>query len=277
MLVNGKKLLREAREKRYAIPAANFIDMESARAYVEAAEELSMPLILAYAQAHQSFLSLEEAALIGKYYANQAKVPVVLHLDHATDMDFIQRAIKLGFTSVMIDASTYSLEKNKEITREVVAYAHCFDVTVEAELGHVGSKDDEDIYTSVEELEEFLEGTSVDTLAVSIGTAHGVYTREVHLDFERLKELRAHTVIPLVLHGGSSSEDENLQRCALLGIAKINIFTDFMLAGGRAIHETDSEYYMDLKTSAGEAMKKVLKHYYKVFLTQVWKGVDSHA
>lgn len=276
MLVNGKQLLMEAKKNGYAIPAANFIDMDCARAYVEAAEEMHMPLILAYAQSHQGMLSLEEAAMIGKYYAEQAAIPVVLHLDHATDLDFIQKALRLGFTSVMIDASIYSLQDNQKITRSVIDMAQIYHAAVEAELGHVGSANDEDIYTKVEELSEFLNGTAVDSLAVSIGTAHGVYQRKVHLDFERLQNLHASASVPLVLHGGSSSGDENLERCAVGGIAKINIFTDFMLAADKAIKEMESASYPDLKVCIREAMKNTLQHYYQVFHTQNWRGVDLH-
>lgn len=276
MLVNGKQLLMEAKKNGYAIPAANFIDIDCARAYVEAAEEMHMPLILAYAQSHQGMLSLEEAAMIGKYYAEQAAIPVVLHLDHATDLDFIQKALRLGFTSVMIDASTYSLQDNQKITRSVIDMAQIYHAAVEAELGHVGSANDEDIYTKVEELSEFLNGTAVDSLAVSIGTAHGVYQRKVHLDFERLQNLHASASVPLVLHGGSSSGDENLERCAIGGIAKINIFTDFMLAADKAIKEIESASYPDLKVSIREAMKNTLKHYYQVFHTQNWRGVEAY-
>ena len=254
MLVNGKQLLMEAKKNGYAIPAANFIDMDCVRAYVEAAEEMDMPLILAYAQSHQGMLSLEEAAMIGKYYAEQAAIPVVLHLDHATDMDFIQETLRLGFTSVMIDASTSSLQINQKITRSVIDMAHYYDAAVEAELGHVGSVDDGDIYTKAEDLSTFLKDTAVNSLAVSIGTAHG--------DFERLQNLYASASVPLVLHGGSFSGDENLERCAIGGIAKINIFTDFMLAADKAIKEMESASYPDLKVSIREAMKNTLQHYY---------------
>lgn len=135
MLVNSKEMLLKARKENYAVPATNFIDLDSARTFVTVAEKLNKPLMLPFAQAHKDLISLEEAALIGKYLAEKVSVPVVLHLDHGEDFAFIKRAIDLGFTSVMIDASKESLENNIKLTKEVVQYAHQKDVTVEAELG----------------------------------------------------------------------------------------------------------------------------------------------
>src|SRR5699024_10775445 len=143
----------------FAIPATNFIDLDSARAYVEVAEERGLPLLLAFAQSHKDIISLEEAAVIGKFFAENAKVPIILHLDHGADQEYIYKAIELGFKSVMIDASEESFEKNVEVSKQVVDFAHKYDVTVEAELGHVGANDTsesdnltESIYTEVKDV-----------------------------------------------------------------------------------------------------------------------------
>ena len=197
MLVNSKEMLLKASKEGYAVPATNFIDLDSARTFVTVAEKLNKPLMLPFAQAHKDLISLEEAALIGKYLANKASVPIVLHLDHGEDFDFIKQAIDLGFTSVMIDASKESLENNIEITKKVVDYAQPRNVTVEAELGHVGAgtnyenhETTDSIYTEVKDVQTFIENTNVDSLAISIGTAHGAYKGTPVLNFERLAEIK---------------------------------------------------------------------------------------
>lgn len=275
MLVNGKKILQEAKANHYAIPACNYIDSDSARAFLKVAEKENRPLILAYAQKHQGILSLEEAASIGNYFAKKATVPVVLHLDHGEDIDFIAKAIQLGFNSVMIDASSESFEENIRLTREVVALSHAFDIPVEAELGHVGANDlvkdlghTGSIYTAPESVTVFIDQTKVDSLAVSIGTAHGLYKRSPHISFEALSQICQVTDLPLVLHGGSSSGDENLKRCAEGGIAKINIYTDFVDAAFQALKEWPAfKDWIEVKKKGQSAMEAVLSHYYAVFGT----------
>ncbi|MHC5228540.1 class II fructose-bisphosphate aldolase [Enterococcus sp. LJL99] len=275
MLVNSKQILSEAKKKKYAVPAPNFIDLDSARCYVQLAERRKLPLILPFAQAHEELLPLEEAALIGKYLAKKATVPVALHLDHGQDVAFIHRAIELGFTSVMIDASTESFERNIQLSKEIAKYAHQFDVTVEAELGHVGAGENyesqsmtDSIYTEVADVVTFVEQTNIDSLAVSIGTAHGTYKGTPKLNFERLNEISEKVTIPLVLHGGSSSGDKNLAYCATHGISKINIFTDLINGAYNSIKESEPKNYLDLKKEAALGMEKILDHYYQLFQTK---------
>lgn len=275
MLVNSKEMLLKASQEGYAVPATNFIDLDSARTFVTVAEKLNKPLILPFAQAHKELISLEEAALIGKYLAEKVTVPVVLHLDHGEDFDFIKQAIDLGFTSVMIDASKESLENNIAITKKVVEYAHQRNVTVEAELGHVGAGTNyenhdrtDSIYTEVEDVQTFVKKTNVDSLAISIGTAHGAYQGTPSINFDRLSEIREITKVPLVLHGGSSSGHTNLNRCAVNGIAKINIFTDFLNAAYQKSMDGHPKDYIEMKQLSNEAMAEVLETYYKVFVTK---------
>lgn len=279
MLVTSAELFSQSRKENFAIPATNFFDLDSARIYVETAEEQQKPLILAYAQSHEEMLSLEEAALIGKYLANKVKTPIVLHLDHGQDIETVRKAVDLGFSSVMIDASQDSIEENICKTKEVVAYAHANGVVVEAEIGHVGSGDSyeakestDTIYTELVEAIRFAEETGVDSLAVSIGTAHGQYKGIPKINFELLAEMKAAINIPLVLHGGSSSGDKNLNRCATQGISKINIFTDFIVAAFDAIENEQPKDYFQLKIVANQGMKETLLHYYDVFET---KGVEK--
>ena len=272
MLVNTKEMLEEANQGNFAIPSPDYCNMNMVRAYVETAEKLGQPAILAYSEAMQSVLSLEDAYIIGKYYAQKASVPVALHIDHGKSTAFVKKAVDIGFTSVMIDASSDSFEENVRKTREITEYAHYRGITVEAEIGHVGAgvnyeeeTGDASIYTQKDELIRFVELTGVDSVAVSIGTAHGFYKGVPHISFVRLKELKGAVDIPLVLHGGSGSGDENLRKCAELGISKINIFTDLCVAGAKAMKEDDSGNYKLMMAAADTAISKMLEHYYHVF------------
>ena len=272
MLVNTKEMLAEANRGNFAIPSLDYCNMNMVRAYVEVAEKLGQPALLAYSEAMQSVLSMEDAYELGRYYAEKAKVPVALHIDHGKSVDFIKRAVDLGFTSVMIDASSDCFEENVRKTREIVSYAHLRGVPVEAEIGHVGAgvnyeeeTGDASVYTEKDELIRFVELTQIDSVAVSIGTAHGIYKGVPKISFERLIDLKAAVDIPLVLHGGSGSGDENLRRCAELGISKINIFTDLCVAGARAILAEGADNYKQMMTTADRAIADTLEHYYHVF------------
>lgn len=276
MLVTSKEMFKKAQEGGYAIPAPNFIDLESLRWHVETAEKLNVPLILPLAEAHiGENITLEDAALVGKKYAAEAKVPVALHLDHGTNPEIIKKAVDLGFTSVMIDASMESFEENVRRTKEIIAYAHARGAVVEAEIGHVGAgenyenHDESDSqYTTVKEARRFVEETGVDSLAISIGTAHGMYKGIPEINFDRLKEIAAAIDTPLVLHGGSSSGDENLNKCAVNGISKINIFSDLLAAAMKSLEEAPPKTYLDVKALSKKGMQDCLEHYYSVFETK---------
>ena len=275
MLVNSLEILKKAKEGRYAIPSPDFFNQSSLKAYVEVAQELNKPIIIAHSEAFKDILSIEEAALLGQYYAKKATVPVVLHVDHGFSLDFIKACIDAGFTSVMIDASKESFAENVRRTKEIVDYAHPKNVTVEAEIGHVGSGVNyenhdmtDSIYTDVDTAVKFVELTGVDALAVSIGTAHGQYKGTPVLNFERLKDLREAIDVPLVLHGGSSTGDDNLKQCSQLGITKINLFTDIVTGGYEAMRQSTTCDLVELNQEAILGMKKVLKHYYQLFCSQ---------
>ena len=271
MLVNSNDMLQKAWKEGYAIPSPDFVDSNSVRAYAWVAHEFHAPLILSFAEVHLEQLSIEEAALLGKFYAEKADAPVALHLDHGTKLETVEEAIRCGFTSVMIDASSKDLNENIRLTKEVCQLAHAHGVTVEAEIGHVGTEEDnnphavsESVYTEVDSAKKMVVETGVDSLAVSIGTVHGTYKGEPHINFDRLGELNAALQIPLVLHGGSGSGDENLSRCAQGGIAKVNLYTDFILAARDAVYEQHPNNWVELLNTGDEAMRKVLHHYYKV-------------
>ncbi|MAS33745.1 MAG: ketose-bisphosphate aldolase [Anaerolineaceae bacterium] len=187
--------------------------------------------------------------------AQQISVPVVLHLDHSWDFDVIAAAIEAGFTSVMIDASEHPLDENIRRTKEIVEFAHARGVSVEAELGRIGTTDfietdsDEELYTVPAEAQQFVEATGVDALAVSVGTAHGVYVvRQPKVDFERLSAIRALSSVHLVLHGGSGVPAEMIAQAIRIpggGVSKVNIATDLEIAMlealGRSEHLTNAE------------------------------------
>lgn len=273
MLTNSKEILLQAKKEKRAVAAPDYVDLDSARAFVAAARRRGQPLILSYPQVLRDVISLKEAAVVGKTVAEGVDVPIVLHLDHGEDEAFIKEAIDLGFTSVMMDASMDSFEENVRKTKVIVEYAHQRNVTVEAEIGHVGggehhSDDNSDsVYTTVEEAISFYEQTGVDSLAISIGTAHGIYKglKKPVLNFERLHELAEALPIPLVLHGGSGSGDDNLHRCATEGISKINIFTDFLLGAMNSIEAKEPKDYLSLKKAADAGMEEVLEHYFNIF------------
>lgn len=279
MLVTSKEMLLNAQEGNYSVCNADFLDNDSAKTMCKCAEELNIPLILAYADSYCQVIDTEEIAVIGRYWAERVKTPICLHFDHGTSFETCKNAVDLGFTSVMIDASSKSFEENVAETKKVVEYAHERGVVVEAEIGHVGQNVDgnaedngtganESVYTEVDAAVKFKKLTNVDSLAVSIGTSHGNYKGKPIINFERLHELKKAVSIPLVLHGGSSSGDVNLNRCATEGISKINIFTDFLNASTKAIKELNSEMYFDYKFAVNNAMKNVLIHYSKVFETK---------
>jgi ketose-bisphosphate aldolase len=273
MFVNTREMLLDAHEKHYAIPSPDYYNSHSIRACMKVAEELNQPVILAYAQAHAAMMSMEEAVAFAKLYAANSPVPVALHLDHGQDKDFIMKAIDMGFTSVMIDASSKPFEENVALTKEIVLAAHQKDISVEAEIGHVGTGENysaaghgDTIYTEVDKAVEFVKETGVDSLAVSIGTAHGKYKGTPVINFDRLHELSAAVSIPLVLHGGSSSGDANLERCATEGINKVNIFTDLAEAdmnGYLSCPEGSSLY--DRLFAGEKGLEAVLRRYYHVF------------
>ncbi|EPC96481.1 class II fructose-bisphosphate aldolase [Lacticaseibacillus paracasei] len=272
MLISSKNLLLTARLEGFAVPHFNFWNDMSARGHVASAESKKVPIILAWAQKHESDLNINEALNLGKFYGASAKVPIVLHLDHGFSPDIVKYGIDNGFTSVMIDASEESFEKNIVITKDIVEYGHQRGVVVEAEIGHVGtSLDEEDTsqYTEVEAAIEFVKRTNVDSLAISIGTSHGVYKSKTtpHLNFERLSELRKVVPVPLVLHGGSSSGDVNLRKAANLGISKVNVYTDLANAALQVSTGKSYRSILELLEEEESSIQKLDEHYIEVFET----------
>jgi fructose-bisphosphate aldolase class II len=244
MLVTGKELLLDAQKKGYAVGAFNINNMEIVQAIIEAAEETNSPVILQASQGGIKYAGIEYIAALGKTAAKKAKVPVVLHLDHGTDFDQVMLCIRHGFSSVMIDGSRYALEENIAYTNKVMEVAKAVGVSVEAELGKIGGTEDhisvserDAAFTDPEEALRFVKETDVDSLAIAVGTAHGVYKGEPKLDFDRIKVIREKVGIPLVLHGSSGVPEEALKKAIPLGICKINIDTDLRIAFSNGVKE----------------------------------------
>ena len=233
MLVSTKQLLLDAQKGKYAVPAFNVHNMETIQTVVEAAAELRSPIIVAATPGTMKYAGPEFFIKIVEVCSNKYDIPIAMHLDHHESFDDIAHAIQLGSKSAMIDASHYDLEENIRRVKEVVDYAHRYDVTVEGELGVLGGQEDDLIrdakdskYTNPAQAKEYVEKTGIDSLAVAIGTAHGMYKEEPKLDFDRLAEIRAVVDIPLVLHGASGLPAEQVKKAIELGITKVNIATE---------------------------------------------------
>src|SRR5690554_5110562 len=237
MLVTGNELLLQAQKNKYAIGAFNVNNMEIIQAIISAAEELNSPVILQASQGGIKYAGIDYIAGLGKIAGRNANVPVALHLDHGTDFDQVMLCLRHGFSSVMIDGSRFPLEENIAFTKRVVDIAHTLGVSVEAELGKIGGTEDhivvderEATFTDPDEAKRFVEETGVDSLAIAVGTAHGVYKGEPKIDFDRIKAIRSKVDVPLVLHGSSGVPYEALKKAVSLGICKINIDTDLRIS-----------------------------------------------
>ena len=244
MLVTGEEILQDAHKNGYAVGAFNINNMEIIQAIIEAAEETKSPVILQASQGGIKYAGIEYISALAKVAAERATVPVAVHLDHGTDFEQVVKCIRYGFTSVMVDASKYPLEENIAMTKKVIEIAHAAGVSVEAELGKIGGTEDhikvderDATMTNVDEAVRFVEETGVDSLAIAVGTAHGVYKGKPELDFDRIKAIKEKTNIPLVLHGSSGVAYEDLEKAVSLGINKINIDTDVRMAFADAIKD----------------------------------------
>lgn len=245
MLISGKKILSVANQHGFAVPAFNAGSGQLLEAVMQACEELQSPVMIAIHPDELSFLTDSFVDQV-KYYANHTKLPVCIHLDHGASYEQVIHAIQLGFTSVMIDASHLPYEENVAITQKVVAAAHPVGVSVEAELGTIGDTGNsieggvtEVIYTDPDVAQDFVERTGTDSLAVAIGTAHGIYPKNIkpHLRHDILEEITKKVSIPLVLHGGSSNPDEEIAKAVKMGINKINISSDIKIVFANRLRE----------------------------------------
>lgn len=286
MYASMKDMLWHAHENHYAVMAINVVNMEQVKACIESAEEEASAVILNISprQMKAHAYPYIMAPMI-KNLAETVRVPVALNIDHGVNMEDIETAIHCGYSSVMVDASSYELEENIRRVRAVAALAHDRGISVEAELGHVGvaanaDGQNADYYTNVAQAEEFVKRTGCDCLAVAIGTAHGSYPKNMipKLDFERLKELKEKLNMPLVLHGGSGAGEENIKKAVLYGINKINVCTDFMddtkASMLKILEEQPDIQYMEMNEALEESMKRFIKHFMRMIGSSGWYAFE---
>ena len=246
MLVTTKEMLLEAQKNHYAVGAFNVENMEMVQAVIAAAEEMRSPVIIQTTPSTLKYASPELYFANVKALAQKSVVPIAVHLDHGNSFELAMQTFRCGYTSIMIDGSPKSFEENIALTSAVVQAAHGAGIPVEAELGTVGGKEDsldngEGGYTDPQKAKEFVERTNCDSLAVAIGTAHGVYKHAPKLDLERLSAIRKVVDIPLVLHGTSGVDDDVVKECVKRGICKVNYATDLRIAYTKGVKEILAE------------------------------------
>ena len=281
-LVTLREVLKDAEEKGYAVPSFNAVDVNLLRGLIAAAEQESSPIIINLGQGQFRFTPPEIIAPVMVQMAKEARVPVVIHLDHGKNVETCIRALRLGFSSVMYDGSALSFEENVQNTNEVVKIARHFGASVEAEIGKVGNAETgdevdetaveeqtEDQLTTTEEAVRFMEATNVDALAVAFGTAHGLYKGEPKLDFQRLESIHKQASVPLVMHGGSGLDERVYGEAIACGISKINYFSNMSHDIGKqclaTLANAEEAYYHEAVLTAVETTREHAAHIMRVF------------
>ncbi|MDD4298050.1 MAG: class II fructose-1,6-bisphosphate aldolase [Bacilli bacterium] len=271
MLVNTRNMLRKAKEEGYAVPQFNINNLEWTKYILEVCEECKSPLILGVSEGAVKYMGGYKTVygvVIGVMSDLNITIPVALHLDHGKSIDYCKKAIENGFTSVMIDSSSYPLDENIRITKDVVAYAHSKGVTVEAEVGHIGGIEDDinddNVYAKVGDCIKLVTETGVDSLAPAVGSVHGLYEGEAKIDLERIRLISEAVKIPLVLHGGTGIPDQTIIDCIQVGISKINVNTELQVAWAKEIRlflNNNQSVYDPRKIigSGSDAIKKVVR------------------
>lgn len=268
MLVNMNTVLRHVEEKQCCVGAFDTPNLEILMAVIRAAEKRDEPVIIQHAQLHEPEMPIHIIGPIMVRMAKESAVPVCVMLDHGEDMDYVKKALDLGFSAVMYDGSSKSYEENVRMTKEVVALAKEYGANVEAEIGivtgHEGKEfkidNVDDAYTDPELAARYVKETGIDALAASVGTVHGFYATKPKLDFERIERIRELTGVPLVMHGGSGISVEDTQHAIRCGIRKINYFSYMSNAGVKGVkkllEEKEVKYFHDLANAAIDAMEE---------------------
>lgn len=267
MIVNTKEMLEKAKKERYAVPHFNINNLEWTRFILEVCEEEKTPVIIGVSEGAISYMGGEKtvADLVRNLVFDlNIKVPVAIHLDHGSSVESCKKCIDAGFTSVMIDASKYTLDENINLVKQVVEYAHPKGITVEAEIGHVGGVEDNvssDIaYATIDDATTLVAMTRIDTLAPAVGSAHGIYKGIPRIDYLLITKISESTNLPLVLHGGSGIPDDIIKKSIECGITKLNINTDLQVVWTKAVRQhlnEDHNMYDPRKViKSGEAAMK---------------------
>jgi len=264
-LVTSKQLLLDAQAGGYAVPAFNIENMEMAMAVVSTANEMKSPVIIQTTSSTVKYASLKLYQSMIKAIADNLDIAVAMHLDHGNSFELAVRAIQCGYTSIMIDGSHYNFGENAELTKRVVDVGKACSIPIEGELGKVGGKEDEmdggegDKNTDPKEAAEFVRLTGVDSLAIAIGTAHGLYKGTPNIDIDRIKEIRKLVSVPLVLHGTTGVDGKIVQQCVKAGMCKVNYATELRIAYSNGVKEAlanDCTIY-DPKAYGRAGMEKV--------------------
>ena len=284
MLATLNEVMKIAEEKKIAIGSFNTPNLESLQAVIEAAEELKLPVIIQFAQCHEPWIPLDVIGPIMVEHAKKSKVPVCVHLDHGETLEYLQRALDIGFTAIVYDGSTLPYEENLANTKQAVVMASGTGASVEAELGSMGRResgagddsganDETKIYTDPVQAQIFVKETGIDALACSFGTTHGIYLTKPKLDFSVVENVRSLTDnIPVVMHGGSGVSKEDYKKAIKAGVRKINYFTYMDKSGGSAAAEylktlkpEEPIFFSSVIMAGREAMKENVKQAMKMF------------
>ena len=283
-IVNLKEVFKSAINEDYGIGAFNVHNLEFIEGVMQAAEEMSSPVIIGIATISIDYAGLEPLAAITKDFAERSHVPTVIHLDHGDDIELVRRSIKSGFSSVMYDGSKYPIDENIKRTREIVKIARAEDISVEGEIGVVGGFEGLDrgdisheqlqaLYTRPEEARRFVEETGVDALAVSVGTVHGMPIQNAAIDFQRLKEIHEAVDVPLVFHGCTGLKNEDYHKAIALGVKKFNVGTRLMIEFQKALKSAigiDENKLFSCLRAGTEAVTAAVKDRIKIL-----KSVDK--
>ena len=250
-LVNMNEMLLQARKGNYAVGSFDLINLEFAEAIIEGAVRQRSPVILSTAAVHFDYVNMKSLAPSLVRLAEEAPIPVALHLDHGTDLEMAVQAIRLGYTGIQIDTAHLPMEDNIRLTQEIVKVAHAVGASVEGELGYVTGHEgdhstrvvsDEPIYTNPEEAADFAKATGIDCLAVSVGTVHGILKGEPRIDFGRLRSIRDMTPVPLVIHGGSGLTEDTYGQLVDNGMCKINFYAELSKAAVESVRSRLSQH-----------------------------------
>ncbi|QGY29175.1 tagatose-bisphosphate aldolase subunit KbaY [Pantoea cypripedii] len=270
-IISTKYLLLDAQARGYAVPAFNIHNAETIQAILDVCQEMQSPVILAGTPGTFKHIAFKEIFALCEAYSASYGLPLALHLDHHETLDDIRTKVSAGVRSAMIDGSHVPFADNVRLTREVVNFCHRHDCSVEAELGRLGGVEDDmavsdesAFLTDPDEARQFVEQTGVDSLAVAIGTAHGLYTQTPKIDFDRLAKIQQRVDIPLVLHGASDVPDDYVRRAIGLGVCKVNVATELKIAFAGAVKNwfgenpqgNDPRYYLRVGM---DAMKAVVR------------------
>ena len=274
MLVNLKDILKVAQARKIAIGSFNTPNLESLQAILGAAEELNQPVIIMHAQLHEDIgvCKLDEIGPIMMYMAEKSTVPVCVHLDHGTDFSYVKKALDIGFTSVMFDGSEGDVEENIANTSLVVDLAARFGASVEGEVGSMGERADgygdhhgESVYTDPMLAQRFVKETGVDALACAFGTVHGISSKKMVLDYDRISMIKEVVDVPLVMHGASGLTENELKETIRRGIRKINYYSTTSKIAADVLSQKKYTQFHDAVNDAKAAIKNDVKNMIEIF------------